>query len=377
MRAGTAIGGGAARSGRAAIGGRVAAAALAVALAAAAVLAAAATAEVERRDKETYFRDNAWSPLRAFARYDFAPRAAGGPEPSVVVGSAPDAGVRLDGPGVLPRHMRLTVLSPAGADGPWRFRIERLAPQAVIRIGGKEWGAAPAAAADPAGSHPAAGGEADGEARVVDEDTVVEAGPFALRPYVQADTGILVEFDRRRTEGRAFIPPAWYPVSSDWVFRAPLVRFDTPETVGFPTSLGRRKEYVRVGYFEIEPPGEAGAGGDGATGRDGAAGSAAANAGSPARVRVIAYRPTFIAQEKDSVSILFTDRTTGDETYAAGRYLDLGPPENGVYTLDFNRAYNPLCAYTDVYNCPIPPQENALTIAVKAGERTWPGRAHH
>jgi uncharacterized protein (DUF1684 family) len=330
------------------------------------------TAEDERRAKENYFRDNAWSPLRAFARYDFASRATGAPEPSVVVGSAPGAGVRLEGPGVLPRHMRLTVLPPEREEGPWLFRIERLAPSAVIRIGGEEWNTTAAAAAGPPG----------GEARVVEEDTVIEAGPFALRPYVQADAGILIEFDRRLTEGSAFVPPAWFRVAPAWVFRAPLVRFEEPETMALLTSLGRRKEYLRVGYFEVEPatePPDAGAAAGVASpgGAPGRPDIGASGAGRTGRVRVYAYRPTFVAQGQEELSILFTDRTTGAETYAAGRYLDLGPPQDGLYTIDFNRAYNPLCAYTHVYNCPIPPRENALPIAVRAGEKSWPGRARH
>jgi len=332
------------------------AATTAPAVAAGAATVAVRTVADERRDKDAYFRDNPWSPLRAFARYDFAAGAPGDPEPSVAIGSAPDAGVRLDGPGVLPRHLRLTVLPPGKENGPWRFRIERLAAGAAIRIGGEDWPAAAPAAADPL----------PGDMRVVDEDTVVEAGPFALRPYVQSDTGILIEFDRRRTEGSAFVPPAWFPVDPAWVFRAPLQRYEEPEAMSILTSLGRRKEYLRVGWFEIAPPGAA------ATPP-----GAPADAPRPAPVRVYAYRATFVAQAEESLSILFTDLTTGAESYAAGRYLDLGPPQDGLYTLDFNRAYNPLCAYTHVYNCPIPPQENTLPIAVRAGERSWPGRPHH
>src|SRR5262245_15857669 len=119
-----------------------------------------AAVEDARRAMEKYFRDNPWSPLRAFARYDFTPRPPGGPEPSAVIGSAPGTDVRLDGPGVEPRHVRLTVLEPARPDGPWRFRIERLSATAAIRIAGEEW-------APPAG---ATGGASPDDARVVDEE---------------------------------------------------------------------------------------------------------------------------------------------------------------------------------------------------------------
>lgn len=65
----------------------------------------------------------------------------------------------------------------------------------------------------------------------------------------------------------------------------------------------------------------------------------------------------------------FADLTTGTETYPAGRYLDLHPTATGLYLIDFNRAYNPSCAYNNRYECPYPPPSNRLKIAIKAGER--------
>ena len=73
---------------------------------------------------------------------------------------------------------------------------------------------------------------------------------------------------------------------------------------------------------------------------------------------------------KDYLFIPFTDKTSGIETYGGGRYIDLALSEivHKTYTIDFNKAYNPYCAYTTGYNCPIPPQENDLPVAIKAGE---------
>jgi uncharacterized protein (DUF1684 family) len=67
----------------------------------------------------------------------------------------------------------------------------------------------------------------------------------------------------------------------------------------------------------------------------------------------------------------FKDQTTGKETYAAGRYVDLDGPDGGPFVLDFNRAYNPSCAYGEPqrFQCPVTPAENRLPIAVTAGER--------
>lgn len=75
-------------------------------------------------------------------------------------------------------------------------------------------------------------------------------------------------------------------------------------------------------------------------------------------------------QPADRLFVPFADGTSGKETYSAGRYLDLRPESTGIYVVDFNRAYNPYCYYNASYDCPFPPKENRLPIAVRAGERT-------
>lgn len=71
----------------------------------------------------------------------------------------------------------------------------------------------------------------------------------------------------------------------------------------------------------------------------------------------------------------FIDETNGELTYGGGRYLDisLDDIQDGVLWIDFNRAYNPLCAYSGGYRCPIPPQENHLPISIWAGEKNYTG----
>ena len=73
--------------------------------------------------------------------------------------------------------------------------------------------------------------------------------------------------------------------------------------------------------------------------------------------------------------IPFRDALAGKETYGAGRYLDIEPREGeanpSAVILDFNLAYNPYCAYAEEYSCPIPPKENTLSVAVRAGEQTF------
>ena len=77
----------------------------------------------------------------------------------------------------------------------------------------------------------------------------------------------------------------------------------------------------------------------------------------------------------DYLFIPFTDKTTGFDTYGGGRYIDLRMTDikGALYIIDFNKAYNPYCAYTAGYNCPIPPKENDLAVAVVAGEKNYGG----
>ncbi|MBK6826186.1 MAG: DUF1684 domain-containing protein [Chitinophagaceae bacterium] len=74
--------------------------------------------------------------------------------------------------------------------------------------------------------------------------------------------------------------------------------------------------------------------------------------------------------------IPFTDQTNGEITYEAGRYIDLSTDDllADDFILDFNKAYNPYCAYiSNKYNCPVPPKENELLVEIKAGEKKWNG----
>jgi uncharacterized protein len=78
----------------------------------------------------------------------------------------------------------------------------------------------------------------------------------------------------------------------------------------------------------------------------------------------------------DYLLLMFTDKTSGIDSYEAGRYIDLrlGDIRSGKLVVDFNKAYNPYCAYVkNKYNCPIPPAENNLPVAITAGEKIFRG----
>jgi hypothetical protein len=282
----------------------------------------------ERRQKNDWFRDHPWSPLRAFARHDYSAEKPG----PAILGSAPGATVRLSDEAIAPRQLSIAVLSPA-AEEAWRFRVENLGPAGTVAIDGE----------------PLEQGADDGKVRIVLEEAVIEIGPYAVRPYVQGGAGILILFDSRRTAPDRFDPPRYFDVDPAFRFRAPLVRAAEPEIIALQTSLGRTKEYRRIGHFELRIGG--------------------------ADVRVHAYEPAFVSSDEELLTILFTDATTGKESYGTGRYLDLDPPTDELYEIDFNRAYNPYCSYTDAYNCPIPPRENRLDVAIRAGEKSYRHRS--
>jgi len=75
--------------------------------------------------------------------------------------------------------------------------------------------------------------------------------------------------------------------------------------------------------------------------------------------------------------VIFADKTSGRETYGAGRYLYVDPPgADGKVIVDFNRAHNPSCAFTKFATCPLPPRQNRLAIRVEAGEKKYAGPEH-
>lgn len=84
-------------------------------------------------------------------------------------------------------------------------------------------------------------------------------------------------------------------------------------------------------------------------------------------LRLSAFRE--VGESADRLFVPFTDKTTGLQTYQAGRYLDIARSPTGIYVVDFNLAYNPYCYYSPTYDCPYPPKENRLPVAITAGER--------
>ena len=147
----------------------------------------------------------------------------------------------------------------------------------------------------------------------------------------------------------------WFPINPHFRGLSLLHRFADPETVLVMGTKGEERKQLRYGYFEFIVPGDQ----DALT-----------------TIRLIAYKFTpydgqRYALYRNSLSVWFTDKTTGQETYDVGRYVEIGdelPDKSHVYTIDLNKAFNPYCAYSSQYSCAVPRKEDHLDIAVRAGE---------
>jgi uncharacterized protein len=151
----------------------------------------------------------------------------------------------------------------------------------------------------------------------------------------------------REEDRRTFNGLSYYPIDTDLVFRTRLQTFDDPEIIIMGTTTGDDREAVRYGYIEFTIDGE--------------------------RARLYAYKFTeHRGTELDRyIFIPFKDATSGTETYGGGRYMDVTEDIPRVVLIDFNDAYNPYCVYNDNYSCPIPPKENHLAVAIRAGEKDY------
>lgn len=153
-------------------------------------------------------------------------------------------------------------------------------------------------------------------------------------------------------ERESFEGLSYYPIDESYRFELPLHEYGDKETVTVGTSTGGEQVYLRWGEFRFEVDDE--------------------------EASLQAYKSE---PDDDRLWVPFRDETSGEETYGAGRYLDLEADthrtDDGTWILDFNEAYNPTCAYSDQYECPLPPTENWLNVPIEAGEILPEGNATH
>lgn len=258
----------------------------------------------DRAETEEWLKTSATSYLATVQRRDFEDKAA------LTVGREAGNDVRIDDPEVEPHHLRVTVQGDS-------FRVEALDEAARFRVRDEETRAAVVAPSS------------------------IRVGRFTLRLSHQRYPAIIV-FDPRSPRFAQYKGLKWFPPNLAYRFELPLTANPSPDTVIILSTRGNQRRAVRVGWFDFLAGGR--------------------------RCRLEATRLLEPGVGENDMGIFFRDATSGRQTYGLGRYLDVQPLPDGRYLLDFNQAYNPACAVSEHYNCPIPPKANRLAVPIRAGE---------
>ncbi len=258
----------------------------------------------DRADTEEWLRTSPRSYLAAVNRIDF------GDKPFLTVGRAEDNEVRLDAADIEPHHLKISLEGD-------RFRVEAVDEKAAFRLG-----------------------DAPIRGAVVDP-SFIQAGRFHLRLSHQRFPAIIV-FDPLSPRFKEYKGLRYFPIDLSYRYELPLERDPKPERIVIVSTRGNRRQAERVGRLNFVL-------GDTAC-------------------RLEVTRLLEPGSGEDDLSVFFRDATSGRESYPLGRYVDLKKLDNGNYILDFNLAYNPACAFSEYYNCPIPPKSNTLKAAIRAGE---------
>ncbi len=161
--------------------------------------------------------------------------------------------------------------------------------------------------------------------------------------YADPEKSPLDEKDLKKFDGLDF-----FEIDAEYIVEAEFVRTPAEPPFVMKTSTDRLPVYVKYGelYFTLK-------------GKD---------------LKLNVYQNQELVKDPEYFDYLFlpfTDQTNGKNTYGGGRYIDLRIPQSNRVTLDFNQAYNPYCAYSGKYSCPVPPEENDLAIEISAGIKAF------
>jgi hypothetical protein len=146
-----------------------------------------------------------------------------------------------------------------------------------------------------------------------------------------------------------FIGLQYFPITEEYFVFADFTPFETSDTISLPTTkAGDFRKMIRYGKLNFQIP-------------------------ESKSLELTAYKE--LDNQQDQLFVPFKDKTSGFTTYQAGRYLEISEPdEQQMCIIDFNRAYNPYCAYNAEYSCPLIPSENILPVFIKAGEKNPPSK---
>jgi uncharacterized protein (DUF1684 family) len=138
----------------------------------------------------------------------------------------------------------------------------------------------------------------------------------------------------------------YYPPDLKYKIVADLTPIHNKKPVLLTTNDGKQEQYVEYGYAEFDLTGY--------------------------HNKLLILEMIDDGPSKGKLFLAFGDGTSAEETYGAGRYLDIDKTQgSNTITLDFNKAYNPYCAYSEKFSCPLPPTENLLVIPIPAGEKSY------
>ena len=176
------------------------------------------------------------------------------------------------------------------------------------------------------------------------EPTLVSSGNLSFYVIFRESYALRIK-DTQAPALQEFTGVKTYDFQPDWRYNARFIPAEDGQTIEIANVLGHLSPSPVYGIAEFD--------------RDG-----------------VNYRLLALGDEtSESLWFLFADRTSGRETYGAGRFLySDGMPENGRLLVDFNKAYNPPCAFNEYSTCPLPPQQNRLDLAVTAGEKNYHSR---
>jgi uncharacterized protein (DUF1684 family) len=182
------------------------------------------------------------------------------------------------------------------------------------------------------------------ERAALNEDLPLEIGPITFYLIERGSrTGVRVR-DKNSEARRSFRGLRWYDIDPRWRVKARLEPALKGRTVPIATIVGDTIDLESAGYLVFTVNG-----------------------------RELRLEALYETPEHEELYLMFKDRTNGDTTYGAGRYMYPPLPVNGVVDLDFNKAYNPPCAYTAFATCPLPPRQNWLPVPLPAGEKAYEG----
>ena len=177
--------------------------------------------------------------------------------------------------------------------------------------------------------------------------TILKFGTLLLNVIKRGDrVGVRVKDSDSRTR-REFKGLEYYPIDPKWRIEARFEPYQPPKIIPITNVLSMTDDETSPGALVFEVGGTT-------------------------------YRVDPILEKGETdLFVIIADGTTGKETYGAGRYLYVSPPDkSGKVVIDFNKAYSPPCAFTNYATCPLPPPQNRLPFRIEAGEKKYAGTVH-